>query len=68
MTKTTNARCAQGVLKGVLDHGAHTFFDIPYADDAGRFLAPLPPSGWDGSGTPLNLDRSFRSRQAAWTL
>ncbi|MFM0088855.1 carboxylesterase family protein [Paraburkholderia sediminicola] len=48
MTKTTITHCAQGVLKGVLDDGVHTFFDIPYAADAGRFLPPLPPSTWPG--------------------
>lgn len=48
MTKTTIAHCAQGVLKGVLDDGVHTFFDIPYAVDAGRFLPALTPSTWPG--------------------
>jgi para-nitrobenzyl esterase len=48
MTKTTITHCAQGVLKGVLDDGVHTFFDIPYAADAGRFLPALAPSAWSG--------------------
>jgi para-nitrobenzyl esterase len=48
MTKTTIAHCAQGVLKGVLDDGVHTFLDIPYAADAGRFLPALAPSTWTG--------------------
>jgi para-nitrobenzyl esterase len=48
MTKTTITHCAQGVLRGVLDDGVHTFFDIPYAVDAGRFLPALPPSTWLG--------------------
>jgi para-nitrobenzyl esterase len=48
MTKTTITHCAQGVLKGVLDDGVHTFFDIPYAVDAGRFLPALAPSAWAG--------------------
>jgi para-nitrobenzyl esterase len=48
MTKTTITHCAQGVLKGVLDDGVHTFFDIPYAVDAGRFLPALAPSTWPG--------------------
>jgi para-nitrobenzyl esterase len=48
MTKTTITHCTQGVLKGVLDDGVHTFFDIPYAADAGRFAPPLPPSAWPG--------------------
>jgi para-nitrobenzyl esterase len=48
MTKPTLTNCAQGVLKGVLDDGVHTFFDVPYAADAGRFLPPFPPSTWVG--------------------
>ncbi|KWF06468.1 hypothetical protein WT55_21525 [Burkholderia pseudomultivorans] len=32
----------------MLDDGVHTFFDIPYADNGGRFRVPLRPSGWDG--------------------
>jgi para-nitrobenzyl esterase len=48
MTKTTITHCAQGILKGVRDDGVHTFFDIPYAIDSGRFLPPLPPSSWPG--------------------
>jgi para-nitrobenzyl esterase len=48
MQKTTITQCAQGVLKGVLDDGVHTFFDIPYAADAGRFLPALSPSTWAG--------------------
>ena len=48
MTKTTITHCAQGVLKGVLDDGVHTFFDIPYAVDAGRFFPALAPSTWPG--------------------
>jgi para-nitrobenzyl esterase len=48
MTKTTHTHCVQGILKGVLDDGVHTFFDIPYAVDAGRFLPALAPSTWTG--------------------
>jgi para-nitrobenzyl esterase len=49
MTKTTVTHCAQGVLEGRLDDGVHTFFDIPYASDAGRFLPALPPTAWSGT-------------------
>ncbi|MBK3812857.1 carboxylesterase family protein [Paraburkholderia aspalathi] len=48
MTKTISAHCAQGVLRGVDDNGVLTYFDIPFAADAGRFLPPLPPSAWPG--------------------
>ena len=48
MTKTAITHCTQGVLKGLLDDGVHTFFDIPYACDAGRFLPALAPSVWPG--------------------
>ncbi|MFM0180778.1 carboxylesterase family protein [Paraburkholderia nemoris] len=48
MTKTTITQCAQGAVKGLRDNHLHTFFDIPYADDAGRFLPAHPPSSWSG--------------------
>jgi para-nitrobenzyl esterase len=48
MNKTTIPRCAQGALKGNLDDGVHTFFDIPYASDAGRFLPARAASAWNG--------------------
>jgi para-nitrobenzyl esterase len=48
MTKTIITNCAQGLVKGLLDDHLHTFFDIPYANDAGRFLPPHPPSSWSG--------------------
>jgi para-nitrobenzyl esterase len=48
MTKITITNCAQGVVKGLLDDDLHTFFNIPYADEAGRFVPPLPPSTWSG--------------------
>jgi para-nitrobenzyl esterase len=48
MTKTTITHCAQGTLKGLLDNSVHTFFDIPYASDAGRFLPAVAPSAWSG--------------------
>ncbi|WP_353558472.1 carboxylesterase family protein [Paraburkholderia terrae] len=48
MKTTTATRCEQGDLKGVLDDGVHTFFNIPYADNAGRFLPAHAPSVWHG--------------------
>jgi para-nitrobenzyl esterase len=48
MTETTITHCAQGVVKGIHDDCVHTFLDIPYANDAGRFLTPHPPSSWLG--------------------
>jgi para-nitrobenzyl esterase len=48
MDETTIARCAQGVLKGSLDDGVHTFFDIPYAGNAGRFLPAMGAATWSG--------------------
>ncbi|WP_109480793.1 carboxylesterase family protein [Paraburkholderia sp. C35] len=48
MNMTTFTRCAQGILKGNLDDGVHTFFDIPYASDAGRFRAAVAAPAWDG--------------------
>lgn len=48
MTKTIITQCAQGVVEGLHDDHLHTFFDIPYATDAGRFLPPHLPSSWEG--------------------
>ncbi|MBN3761897.1 carboxylesterase family protein [Burkholderia sp. Ac-20365] len=48
MDETTKAHCAQGALKGSLNDGIHTFFDIPYAANAGRFLPAIASPTWDG--------------------
>lgn len=48
MEETTKAYCAQGALKGNLNDGVHTFFDIPYAANAGRFLPAVAAPTWHG--------------------
>ncbi|MEM5316411.1 carboxylesterase family protein [Paraburkholderia sp. JHI869] len=48
MKGTVLAQCEQGVLEGVTHDGVHTFFDIPYAADCGRFQPAGEPSRWNG--------------------
>lgn len=48
MKGTVLAQCAQGVLEGVTNEGVHTFFDIPYAADCGRFQPAGEPARWTG--------------------
>lgn len=48
MEGTVLAQCEQGVLEGVTNEGVHTFFDIPYAANCGRFQAAGEPARWNG--------------------
>ncbi|WP_052409861.1 carboxylesterase/lipase family protein [Paraburkholderia oxyphila] len=48
MKNTILTRCEQGALEGVTNDGVHTFFDIPYASDSGRFKPAGEPARWSG--------------------
>lgn len=48
MTNRAITYSEQGVVQGVVEKDICSFFDIPYAIDAGRFLPALPPRAWSG--------------------
>lgn len=48
MSNTSTTRCQQSEIRGTLTNGVHTFFDIPYAKDAGRFQPATAPDVWEG--------------------
>lgn len=43
------ATCEQGALVGEAAEGVLTFFDIPYAENGGRFRDATPPRKWEGT-------------------
>lgn len=48
MTGTILAQCNQGAVEGVTVDRVHTFHDIPYASDSGRFRPAGAPASWTG--------------------
>ncbi|WP_152036706.1 carboxylesterase/lipase family protein [Burkholderia pyrrocinia] len=48
MTGTILAQCDQGSLEGVTVDRVHTFYDIPYASDSGRFRPAGASVSWTG--------------------
>ena len=45
---TARVGCTQGHLVGVRNNGVESYFDIPYASNAGRFRLAAPPKKWSG--------------------
>ncbi|MGU7769187.1 carboxylesterase/lipase family protein [Burkholderia sp. MR1-5-21] len=48
MKGTILAQCEQGMLEGVTHERVHTFYDIPYASNGGRFKPAAEPARWTG--------------------
>jgi para-nitrobenzyl esterase len=46
--KQIQTTCGQGTLNGLKSDGVLTFFDIPYAENGGRFHEALAPRSWNG--------------------
>lgn len=49
MKNQANAVCEQGPLTGTATDGVLSFFDIPYAENGGRFREAKPPRKWAGT-------------------